>query len=194
MTRHEALQQMATSLQRREPAVFFVGLVGYFIEGCAYMADGLSVDAVSTPNLVLTDDGFDCDASSPAEMLEPATVMASGTREFVVEGRSIVVVSVRLHVRRDDIWSVTQSIAGQKHELFRDIDQLVEKEARVCASVTCTERSTAESTTQLGWLTNPKRAAYNRVYNRTTRGCAVGLAVLLWRVLIISAAVSASMR
>ncbi len=24
-----------------------------------------------------------------------------------------------------------------------------------------------------GWLTNPKRAAYNRVYNRTTRGCAV---------------------
>ena len=23
-----------------------------------------------------------------------------------------------------------------------------------------------------GWLTNPKRAAYNRVYNRTTKGCA----------------------
>lgn len=22
-----------------------------------------------------------------------------------------------------------------------------------------------------GWLTNPKRAAYNRVYNRTTVGC-----------------------
>ncbi len=22
-----------------------------------------------------------------------------------------------------------------------------------------------------GWLTNPKKAAYNRVYNRTTRGC-----------------------
>jgi hypothetical protein len=29
-----------------------------------------------------------------------------------------------------------------------------------------------------GWLTNPKKAAYNRVYNRTTRGClAVFLAV-----------------
>ena len=25
----------------------------------------------------------------------------------------------------------------------------------------------------LGWLTNPKRAAYNRVYNRTTTGCLV---------------------
>jgi hypothetical protein len=24
-----------------------------------------------------------------------------------------------------------------------------------------------------GWLTNPKRAAYNRVYNRTSFGCAV---------------------
>ena len=27
-----------------------------------------------------------------------------------------------------------------------------------------------------GWLTNPKRAAYNRVYNRTTVGCSVLLA------------------
>jgi hypothetical protein len=24
-----------------------------------------------------------------------------------------------------------------------------------------------------GWLTNPKKAAYNRVYNRTTKGCLV---------------------
>ncbi len=29
-----------------------------------------------------------------------------------------------------------------------------------------------------GWLSNPKRAAYNRVYSRTSRGCAVALA--LW--------------
>lgn len=28
-----------------------------------------------------------------------------------------------------------------------------------------------------GWLTNPKRALYNRVYNRTSRGC---LITLLW--------------
>ena len=26
-----------------------------------------------------------------------------------------------------------------------------------------------------GWITNPKRAAYNRVYNRTTTGCLVTL-------------------
>lgn len=24
-----------------------------------------------------------------------------------------------------------------------------------------------------GWITNPRKAAYNRVYNRTTRGCVV---------------------
>lgn len=26
-----------------------------------------------------------------------------------------------------------------------------------------------------GWITNPRKAAYNRVYNRTTRGCLVTL-------------------
>jgi hypothetical protein len=29
-----------------------------------------------------------------------------------------------------------------------------------------------------GWITNPKRAAYNRVYSRTTRGCLVVLLLL----------------
>jgi hypothetical protein len=30
-----------------------------------------------------------------------------------------------------------------------------------------------------GWLTNPRRAAYNRVYNRTTLGCVVLPAIVL---------------
>jgi len=30
-----------------------------------------------------------------------------------------------------------------------------------------------------GWLTNPRKAAYNRIYSRTTRGCLVVLLVLL---------------
>lgn len=30
-----------------------------------------------------------------------------------------------------------------------------------------------------GWLTNPRRAAYNRVYNRTTKGCLVFVAGVL---------------
>ena len=37
-----------------------------------------------------------------------------------------------------------------------------------------------------GWLTNPKKAAYNRVYNRTTKGCApvLLLAVVITGVLM----------
>ena len=29
----------------------------------------------------------------------------------------------------------------------------------------------------MGWITNPKRAIYNRVYNRTSRGC---MLILIW--------------
>jgi hypothetical protein len=31
----------------------------------------------------------------------------------------------------------------------------------------------------LGWVTNPKKALYNRVYHRTSRGCLVVLLALL---------------
>lgn len=30
-----------------------------------------------------------------------------------------------------------------------------------------------------GWVTNPKKAAYNRVYNKTTTGCSVVLLILI---------------
>lgn len=30
-----------------------------------------------------------------------------------------------------------------------------------------------------GWITNPKRAAYNRIYNRTSRGCLASLVLAL---------------
>ena len=42
-----------------------------------------------------------------------------------------------------------------------------------------------------GWITNPRKAAYNRVYNRTTRGCLVVL--VFWSVLVtVAGAVLAS--
>lgn len=40
----------------------------------------------------------------------------------------------------------------------------------------------------LGWLTNPKKAAYNRVYNKTSKGCMVILiafAGLLFSIMIL---------
>ena len=30
----------------------------------------------------------------------------------------------------------------------------------------------------MGWLTDPKRAAYNRIYNRTTKGCGTSILML----------------
>jgi hypothetical protein len=30
-----------------------------------------------------------------------------------------------------------------------------------------------------GWLTNPNKAAYNRIYSRTSRGCLLSLAILI---------------
>lgn len=31
----------------------------------------------------------------------------------------------------------------------------------------------------MGWITNPQKAAYNRIYNRTTRGCLSTLVLLI---------------
>ncbi len=39
-----------------------------------------------------------------------------------------------------------------------------------------------------GWVTNPKKAAYNRVYNRTTKGC---LSLLVIAVLGIATLIAA---
>jgi len=36
-----------------------------------------------------------------------------------------------------------------------------------------------------GWLTNPRKAAYNRIYSRTTRGCLV--VVGFWGALALAA-------
>lgn len=36
-----------------------------------------------------------------------------------------------------------------------------------------------------GWITDPKRAAYNKVYNQTSRGCLIVLPMLLGYILII---------
>lgn len=40
-----------------------------------------------------------------------------------------------------------------------------------------------------GWFTNPKKAAYNKVYNKTTTGCMVQLLVLITVTLSIIAIV-----
>jgi hypothetical protein len=39
-----------------------------------------------------------------------------------------------------------------------------------------------------GWLTNPRRAAYNRIYNRTTVGCVVVPILILAALVMIGCA------
>lgn len=45
-----------------------------------------------------------------------------------------------------------------------------------------------------GWLTNPKKAAYNRIYNRTTRGCLVLLLALVGGFLSLVVVVTSFLR
>ena len=44
-----------------------------------------------------------------------------------------------------------------------------------------------------GWVTNPKRAAYNRVYNRTTRGCLVVVAFVVLVAVVAGVAMAAAL-
>jgi hypothetical protein len=43
-----------------------------------------------------------------------------------------------------------------------------------------------------GWLTNPRKAAYNRVYNRTTVGLGKGCALVIVAGLAASLAIAAA--
>jgi hypothetical protein len=38
-----------------------------------------------------------------------------------------------------------------------------------------------------GWLTNPKKAAYNRIYNKTTGGCSVIILIILMLIVALTA-------
>jgi hypothetical protein len=42
----------------------------------------------------------------------------------------------------------------------------------------------------MGWLTDPKRAAYNRVYNRTTRGCGTSVLILAASLVLVAASLA----
>ena len=42
-----------------------------------------------------------------------------------------------------------------------------------------------------GWLTNPRRAAYNRIYNRTTVGCVVVVVAAAVMLLVVALLVTA---
>jgi len=41
----------------------------------------------------------------------------------------------------------------------------------------------------MGWITNPKRALYNRVYNRTSRGCMFTMLCLMGIPVLVAIAI-----
>ena len=116
--------QMIASLQRGEDRAYYVGLVGYFIEGCPYSASGLSVDSVATPSIRQTIDGFVCDAFFPPDTLQQETVEANGIVKKVVRGMEFDLVPVLVEVKLKDIWSVAERIEGVQHSLIVDEETL----------------------------------------------------------------------
>src|SRR5947208_9513061 len=76
--RDAALKAMVARLNEGEERDYFVGLVGYFIEGIPYSASGLTVDSTATPDIHLTAEGFSCTAFFPPNMLQPSTVQKNG--------------------------------------------------------------------------------------------------------------------
>ena len=81
------IDKMISSLRRGGDRRYFVGLVGYYIEGVPYSASGLSVDSGATHDIRRTKDGFTCTAMFPPELVEPDTVKANGTIKIEAGGQ-----------------------------------------------------------------------------------------------------------
>jgi hypothetical protein len=119
LSRDAAVDVVLTACAGRELRSFYLGVVGYYIEGLPYSADGLAVGPETTPHLVATPDGVTCDAWFPPMRLEDAILKAKG----IVRAESGVdPVQVILEVKRRDIWAVAEFINGVQHDLFLDPD------------------------------------------------------------------------
>src|SRR4030095_8105884 len=118
--RDEALKMMIAKLNQGEERNYFVGLVGYFIEGIPYSATGLTVDLTTTPDIHLTEEGFSCTAFFPPKMLQPSTVQKNGIIKKEFLGKLTEIVKVQLEVCADDICSITEFVGGAQVGLYLD--------------------------------------------------------------------------
>jgi len=121
------ISSMISSLRRGEDRKYYVGLVGYYIEGIPYSSSGLSVDLTATPDICQTDGGVACTAMFPPEMIQPDTVKANGIEKIAVGGQIRNFVRVRLEVMMHDIWSVAEFIDRQQHDLLLDSETLTSR-------------------------------------------------------------------
>ena len=125
--RASTIEMLIASLRRGEDRKFFIGLVGYYIEGILYSASGLTVDSGSTPDIHQVKDGLRCTAMFSPNLLDPSTVRANGVTKMNVGGKVIEIVHVQLEAKLDDIYSVVELIDGNQHTLFLDPDTLRHK-------------------------------------------------------------------
>jgi hypothetical protein len=124
------IDKMVSSLRGGEDRQYFVGLVGYYIEGIPYPASGLSVDLGATQDIQRTADGFACIAMFPPHLLEPGTVKANATIKMNVAGHIREIVRVRLEAKLEDIWSITELVDGRQHTLFLDPETLKKRQGQ----------------------------------------------------------------
>jgi hypothetical protein len=115
---------MISNLRRGEDRKYYVGLVGYYIEGTPYSASGLSVDRTATQDICRTNVGFSCTATFAPNLLHPNTVKANGIAKINLGGEVKDAVRVRLEVALDDVWSIAEFIDGTQHNLFVDAETL----------------------------------------------------------------------
>jgi hypothetical protein len=125
MTRDEALALMIATLATDARREFHVGIVGYFLDGIPYTADGLAVSRDQTPKLVATHDGFACDAFFPADTLQPA----DPSRATFTSPTGVEIARVRIEVKTRDIWAIAEFVNGEQRTLALDIDALDRKQA-----------------------------------------------------------------
>jgi hypothetical protein len=125
--RDAALKRMISKLNQGEERDYFLGLVGYFIEGIPYSASGLTVDSTATPDIHLTEEGFSCTAFFPPNILQPSTVQEKGIIKKEFLGNVVETVKVQLEVHAEDIYSISENVGGTQVSLYLDPETMLSR-------------------------------------------------------------------
>jgi hypothetical protein len=133
--RDEALKGMIVKLNLGQERDYFVGLVGYFIEGIPYSASGLTVDSTATPDIHLTEEGFSCTAFFPPNILQASTVQKNGIIKKEFLGKVVETVKVRLDVRAEDIYAINEFVGGTEVTLYSDPRIMLSRTMKFMAEV-----------------------------------------------------------
>ncbi len=131
--RDEALKGMIAKLNQGEERDYFVGLAGYFIEGIPYSASGLTVDSTATADIHLTKEGFSCTAFFLPNILQASTVHKNGIIKKEFLGKVVEIVKVRLDVRAEDIYAISESVGGTQVPLYSDPEILSSRKMQFIA-------------------------------------------------------------